>query len=71
MKKWNFSDFDSQKAVAVHKDAYSFSPIANACNFFFRKIWLRHVQTTCRNLDVMHGITGLHNFEMAGFRKHH
>ena len=74
IKKWkneNFSDFDSQKAVNVHKNAYSFSPIANACYIFFRKICLRHVQTICRNLYVMHDITALHNFLMAGFRKYH
>ena len=71
MKKWNFSDFDSQKAVTEHKNAYSFSPIANACYIFFRKIWLRHVQTTCSNLYVMHDIIVLHNFLMAGFRKYH
>ena len=55
----------------MHENAYSFPPIANACNIFFRKIWLRHVQTTCRNLYVMHDIIVLRNFYMAGFRKYH
>ena len=71
MKKWNFSDFDSQKAVTEHNNAYSFSPIANACNIFFRKICLRHLQTTCCNLYVMHHIIVLRNFLMARFRKYH
>ena len=61
-KRWKieiFSDFNSQQAVTVLKNAYSFSSIANDCNYFFRKIWLRHVQTTCRSLYVMHDITAL------------
>ena len=49
VKKWNFSDFDSQKAVTEHNNAYSFSPIANACYIFFAKIVFvmcrRHVVT--------------------------
>ena len=49
VKKWNFSDFDSQKAVTEHNNAYSFSPIANACYIFFAKFVFvmcrRHVVT--------------------------
>ena len=51
-----------KQLFTVHKNAYSFPPIANACNIFFFKIWLRHVQKTCRNLYFMQDITALHNF---------